>query len=87
MGVIIVEWQLRSQFSASANTVIDQRWMLDSGAQQTITGHFEDFYSYEPVDPTYAYAYRSVSSHRDVTKGKGLMIVEARTLLRSTPTT
>ena len=47
--------------SASASSSNDGRWLLDSGAQQTITGCFEDFYTYEPLDSTVAYAYRSVS--------------------------
>ncbi|KAJ5876478.1 uncharacterized protein N7529_002062 [Penicillium soppii] len=64
--------------TAMATGNVDQRWLLDSGSRETMTSHYGDFFTYDPVPATHAYAYRAVTGERVITKGKGMILVQAK---------
>jgi hypothetical protein len=61
--------------TAMATGNVDQRWLLDSGSRETITSHYKDFFTYDPIPATHTYAYRAVTSERVIIKGKGMILV------------
>ncbi|KAJ5865288.1 uncharacterized protein N7529_007204 [Penicillium soppii] len=43
-----------------------------------MTSYYGDFFTYDPVPATHAYAYRAVTGERVITKGKGMILVQAK---------
>jgi hypothetical protein len=60
---------------AATITPLDQRWLLDLGSKETLSGHKADFIKYKEVLVSEAFTYRAVTGERVVCRGRGIVLI------------